>query len=100
MLTDFFDMWNVNIDIQLQGIDKKYHGLFEGHILEGDIEKMMRWSNQDEPPHPDWVLMRNVEDSNETFGFIEYIPPNVTDEDDDSASDDSLYNLASNVAYL
>ena len=76
-----------------------YHGIFEGHILKEEIEKMARWPNRVESPHPDWVSTRNVEDNNETFGFIDPIPPKVvTDEDDDSASDDSLYNLADNAA--
>ena len=60
---------------------------------------MACWTNRDKPPHLDWVSTRNVEDNNETFGFIDPIPPKVvTDEDDDSASDDSLYNLADNAA--
>ena len=97
MLTDFFDMWNVNIDIRLRGVDEKYYGLFDGDVLEEEMEKMSRWPNRDLPPHPDWVSTRYVEDNHEAFGFIDPVPSRAVN-DDDSASDNSLNQLADNAA--
>ena len=97
VLTNFFTIWNQNIDIRLRGLSKKYYGLYDGNIIEDEIEKMAAWPNREEPPHPEWASTRNVEDNPETFRTIDPIPLRPRG-DDESAADASLHNLADNAA--
>jgi hypothetical protein len=40
MLSDYFGMWNQSIDIRLRGLGAKYDGLYDGDIIEDQIEMM------------------------------------------------------------
>ena len=97
VLTDFFTIWNQNIDIRLQDLHKKYYGMYDGDIIEDEIERMTAGMNREVPPHPDWVSTRNVVDSNESFGFIDPVPLQAQN-DDNSEDDESLVNLAEEAA--
>ena len=96
LLTDFFLRWNQNIDIRVRGLDEKYDGLYDGDLLEREIEKMSAWNDREAPPHPEWISSRNLQSTGEEFGFIDPVPQkNVADESD---SDKSLTNLAEDAA--
>ena len=71
LLTDFFFRWNQNIDVRVRGLDRKYDCLYDGDLLETEIEKLSLWSHRETPAHPDWVSTRNVQCTGERFGFID-----------------------------
>jgi hypothetical protein len=71
LLTDYFRVWNQNIDIALRSLPSKYDGLYCGDLLEDEIEKMAKWKHRETPPHPEWVSTRSVQCSGEVFGFIQ-----------------------------
>ena len=75
LLTDFFHAWNQDIDVRIRGLENKYHGLYNGELVEEEIEKMAAWPNREQPPHPGWVSTKYVEDSKEVFGFIDRQTP-------------------------
>jgi hypothetical protein len=70
LLTNYFRIWNQNIDIALRGLPSKYDGLYCGDLLEDEIEKMAKWKHRETPPHPEWLSTRSVQCSSETFGFL------------------------------
>lgn len=70
ILSDYFLIWNQNIDITLRGLPSKYDGVYCGDLLENEIEKMAAWKQRATPPHPDWVSSRSIQCSGETFGFL------------------------------
>jgi len=71
--------------------------MYDGDIIEDEIERMTAGMNREVPPHPDWVSTRIVEDSNESFGFIDPVPLQAQN-DDNSEDDESLVNLAEEAA--
>ena len=85
LLSDFFNRWNQNIEINVRGLDKEYDGLYVGRLLEEEIEELLKW-NLEDPPHPDWISTMNFEDTGEVFGLVEHIS-NMNMNDDDSGSD-------------
>ena len=57
--------------MHIRGLENKHHGLYNGELIEEEIETMVMWPNQEELPHPGWVSTKCVEDSKEVFGFID-----------------------------
>jgi hypothetical protein len=99
MLTDFFLVWNQNIDIAIRGLPDKYKGLYYcGDLLEEEIEKMARWKERSDPPHPDWVSTRSVQSSDETFGFLTVSGSTENDVADDNIAGDADVSVCSDAA--
>ena len=105
MLSDYFLIWNQNIDITLRGLPSKYDGIYCGDLLEAEIEKMTAWKQRDTPPHPEWMSTRSVECSDEVFGFLldcsaqKHSAQIQTNCDDDSVSScGSIISDAENAA--
>ena len=52
LLSDFFLRWNQNIDVRVRGLANKYGGVYDGDLLEEEIEEMSKWLDCNEPAHP------------------------------------------------
>ena len=70
----------------------KYNGLYDGNLLENEIETMASWKNCEVPPHPDWISTRSVESTGEYFDFIR--PNDDLAQDDGPSSDELITNQA------
>ena len=55
----------------MRGLDKKYEGVYDGNMIEEEIEKMAMCKNRDKPPHPEWISTSTVQSSGELFGLID-----------------------------
>jgi hypothetical protein len=55
LVTVFLGRWNQRIEIEIRGMSKKYDGLYDGNLLDEEIEKMAAWNLDDEPPHSEWI---------------------------------------------
>ena len=91
LLSDFFDRWNQNIEINVRGLDKEYEGLYLGKLLEEEIERLREWDSE-EPPHPDWISTRNFEDTGEVFGLVEQMSSVAIDANDSGSDADMNEN--------
>ena len=61
-------MWNQNIDVKTTGLPSKYYGLYDGQLLEDEIEKVSAFL--DEPSHSEWVSSKSLQCTGESFGII------------------------------
>eukprot|EP00984_Skeletonema_dohrnii_P030402 scaffold21816_cov133-Skeletonema_dohrnii-CCMP3373.AAC.1 len=68
VISEYLLQWNQNIDVKVRGLPSKYYGLYDGVLLEDEIEKLAK--NIDEPPHPEWIPTSSVQSTGETFGII------------------------------
>ena len=96
LLSDFFLRWNQNIEVTVRGLHKKYDGIFEGSMIEDEIEKMAMWEGRVAPPHPEWSSTKNVESTGEVFGLID--PLSNMEIDSESEDDESLIEAAEMAA--
>jgi hypothetical protein len=94
VVTEYLHQWNQNIDVRVRGLPSKYYGLYDGVLLESEIEKLAK--NLDEPPHPEWIPTSSVQSTGETFGLIHSNAQ--TDDVAGSADDDALIMLADEAA--
>jgi len=100
IISDYLLRWNHNIDVKIRGLSSVYDGIYEyGQLLEDEIEKMSKWPNRDEPPHPDWISTRSFVATGEYFGLVDGMTRMQVDDDnqeeddgDDDRSDTSLNN--------
>ena len=97
MLSDYFGMWNQSIDIRLRGLGAKYDSLYDGDLIEDQIEMMNAWGFDAEAHHPDWISTRSIECTGELFGFINPLEALSSVAVDDS-SDESICNEAEMIA--
>ena len=70
--------------MELRGLPKKYDGLYDGNLLEDEIEKMNKWSNRSDPAHPDWISTKSMASTGEVFGLINAVDRMAIDDDDKS----------------
>ena len=84
IISEYLLQWNQNIDVRVRGLPSKYDGLFDGVLLEDEIEKLAK--SVDEHPHQDWVPTTSVQNTGEKFGIIRGVP---TQTDADSDLDDA-----------
>ena len=63
LVSDFLLRWNQAIEISVRGLSKKYDGLYDGDMIEDEIEKMAKWENRKLPPHPQWISTRDSADT-------------------------------------
>ena len=54
--------------MKTRGLPSKYDGLYDGVLLEDEIEELSRWL--DTPVHDEWVSSRSFMSTGETFGII------------------------------
>ncbi len=93
LVSSFFLRWNQKIEIEARGLHKRYDGLYDGNMLEEEIEKMARWKDCDEP-HPGWIPTKNVQSTGETFGLIDPVSSSASNGNDDDAALDEEAELA------
>lgn len=67
--------WNQNPDENVRGLPKLYDAMFDGELIEEEIEKMRKSRQRCTTPHPEWISSRNVVDTGERFGIIGYQEP-------------------------
>lgn len=82
LVTVYLGRWNHRIEIEVRGMSKEYNGLYDGILLDEEIEKMACWG-QEEPPHPDWVLSNIFQSTGEEFGLIDPVSLNPTTMEED-----------------
>jgi hypothetical protein len=73
LVTVYLGRWNHRLEIEVRGMAKKYEGVYDGLLLDEEIEKMILWNNQEEPPHSDWVSASTFQSTGESFGLIDPI---------------------------
>jgi hypothetical protein len=71
LVTVYLGRWNHRLEIEVRGMPKKYEGLYDGVLLDEEIEKMAAWNNQAEPPHSEWVSATTFQSTGEIFGLID-----------------------------
>jgi len=84
IISEYLLQWNQNIDVRVRGLPSKYDGLFDGVLLEDEIEKLTK--SVDVHPHQDWVPTTSVQNTGEKFGIIHGVS---TQTDADSDLDDA-----------
>ncbi len=97
--SEYLLQWNQNIDVKVRGLPEKYYGLYDGVLLEDEIEKLAKIV--DEPPHPEWIPTSSVQSTGETFGIINSntMPTTThTDGNADSDADDDVLNMLAEEA--
>eukprot|EP00986_Skeletonema_menzelii_P010611 scaffold5229_cov137-Skeletonema_menzelii.AAC.3 len=92
VIAEYLLQWNQDIDVRVRGLPSKYYGLYDGVLLEDEIEKLAK--NLDEPPHPEWIPTSSVQSTGETFGIIH----TQTDIADYESDDAALIMLAEEAA--
>lgn len=98
LVSDFMLRWNQNIDVNVRGLPKLYDAMFDGELLEAEIEKMWKSKQRRTTPHPEWISSRDVVDTEERFGIIGYQEPDKNiDSDGGVCSDESLRGHAVEV---
>lgn len=75
LVTVYLGRWNHQIEIEVRGMPKKYEGLYDGFLLDEEIEKLMAWGDQDEPLHDEWISSTSFKLTGETFGLIDPVSP-------------------------
>ena len=55
---------------------KKYECVYDGVLLDEEIEKMAAW-NLDDPPHSEWISTKTFQSTKETFGLIDPVSTEV-----------------------
>eukprot|EP00985_Skeletonema_marinoi_P024492 scaffold17057_cov73-Skeletonema_marinoi.AAC.2 len=101
IISEYLFMWNQNIDVKTRGLPAKYYALYDGQLLEDEIEKLSEFL--DEPTYPEWVSSKSLQCTGESFGIINptqapahgVIDSNAADNELDmmaeAAADDSCY---------
>ena len=79
----------------MRGLGKKYDGLYDGNLIESEIEKLSLWKNRETPPHMSWVSTRTVATTGEAFGLIDSV--HQTNQNDGYNSDANLECESANV---
>jgi len=73
LVTVYLGRWNQRIEIETRGMPREYDGLYDGMLLDEEIEKMAAWNTQGSPPHPEWVSCNSFQCTGEEFGLIDPI---------------------------
>jgi hypothetical protein len=66
----YLGWWNHRVEIEIIGTSRQYDGLYDGILLDEEIEKMASWNVQEAPPHPDWLSSNTFQSTGKTFGLI------------------------------
>lgn len=80
LVTAYLGRWNHRIEIEIRGMPKKYEAVYDGELLDEEIEKMLSWRGQDVPPFSDWVPASTFQSTGEVFGLIDPVSTNATSE--------------------
>ena len=89
-------MWNQNIDVKTRGLPSKYYGLYDGQLLEDEIEKVSAFL--DEPSHSEWVSSKSLQCTGESFGIINPMQAPTQIVADSDAEDTELNMMAEAAA--
>ena len=95
LVTVYIGRWNQRIEIEIRGLSEEYSGLYDGILLDEEIEKMASWNNDGTPPHSEWVPCNSFQCTGETFGLIDPVAAVVESAD---VEDDEFDNEADAVA--
>ncbi len=97
IISEYLLMWNQNIDVKTRGLPSKYYGLYDGQLLEDEIEKLSAFL--DEPSHQEWVSSKSLQCTGESFGIINptQSPSQMVVVDSD-ADDEELDRMAAAAA--
>lgn len=75
LVSVYLGRWNHRLEIEVRGLSKKYEAVYDGELLDEEIEKMLKWKGQQVHPHPDWVPVDAFQPTDETFGLNDPISP-------------------------
>jgi hypothetical protein len=101
LVTIYLGRWNQRLEIEVRGMSTEYDGLYDGNLLDEEIEKMTEW-NIDDIPHPDWIPLNAFQSTDEVFGLIDPVNPsmNRTDEEDEAEIQNEADNVANHLLEL
>jgi len=72
LVSDYLMRWNLNIEIKIRGLHKRYEGFYDGQMIEEDVENLAEW-NIEQPRISDWISTKSFADTGESFGVIDAV---------------------------
>ena len=97
-VTVYIGRWNQRIEIG--GLSEEYAGLYDGILLDEEIEKMVSWNNEGTPPHSEWVPCNSFQCTGESFGLIDPITVTDSGEEDDAVIENEADAVADHFLEL